>query len=1052
MQIQYDESFSEFKSKKISLSQITQKDIDCFEILNKYLIDHIATHYDDSKPAEQENQELYTFKIPRDRHRTLDYILSNILGFSSRKWDLIENSYTNHKYKLVNGILNIIVKKNVTKDTHLLFETTANNILALQNLGLTRSQALTSRVIETVGQYNLLVEERRIKSKIITNKTDLKKFIVARIQHQARLLQPIERCICDYKDKSAKDYYQEVERAVQNYTLTIKSEYLTLATLICAKESGKITDQLIENLKNLHLSEALINKFLQYDTDFLKNLAAQLKAHLNYATNFLKESITERLTPTQLSNNLQSFLFYQLNDSIDYAQAQNDLITASSDDSLFRGKLRDILVDTDVAIRDYTFDQINPITKEHQADFRTLETSKVHGTRFGENKVLYQSTFHAGRSKEDQERVLVGICALEERHKRKMGTATLQTKAVKSASWSNFSSQSKGQKAKRLLAWVLTTLCQAPLGIANIFVTAVSGQAPVAHWMQSIEKFFTRKFKIRSEYHHDFEKYCDKLGGNNLYTTTLIGRMFHRLFREITSTVVHSPRLMFEKLHEQGLEFAEDIESGLWSKTIKRFSKPKTNDEQEILLKQSEASGISLQQYEEWVESAKRINSLAVSNNILFKQPVKYAHASQPLDPYHPHDLISSLVNATVGFVDFFKDGVFEKHPVTAFIATLAYVLGGSAVMTPAILIAILTKAGFPLAHATKIVIACQAVGKPIAKAGMSQAIASGFTLAKIMGVSMNASYQGFDSALAKIIQEISKKPLLYTIGIFMSYGFGALITDIINIPGVTDYFSEEIGTVPALGQMMIGAKLGMISLEAALPEDEEHPSIVAEFIADMTKNMMILFRVLLTPLSLSSRPFKDAGVQLGKGAVIVAHGFNKLTHLFAQMIVQPLKTFLEVGTTLYANTAKLIDVFSQIFRKKKNHAVPTVGTVFAAKHEALQAGTHVSFFFREHCSREPARYYSRLVKEWDKPALGQQNDYNMIAEHLKGESHQRQPQELPDGALPVVIKEVIEKIENPASKRKSMTIDSCAKEAKRAYTQYYPSELPVVLPRALAT
>lgn len=960
-------TFSEAYPNKVSLSSITDNDVLFFEILNKYLIDHLITHFNESRPEREENQEIYTFKIPQPRHRLLDFFLKDIVQVGEMPWQLIENGYTNHKYKLSHGILDIVVKKNVTKDSEVLFYTSANTVLKLQNMGLTKSEALTAKVIESLGHYNFIVEERRIKSNIVTNKTDLKRCIVARAQHFARLLQPLERCISDYRNLSTMTYQQNVATAAHTFIALLEQEYDTLLMAISELRTSGLSTQTKQELNQLHLSEDLINKFLTYDHYFLEKLADQYKTCLERIHNFCSLLTANNTTSQEISNALQAFEIYELHEMLDFAQAQNDSITANADDSLFRGRLRDEIIEADLIVAHYIFDQINPITKEHQSDFRKPSSNLNHLDHEGENKVLYKSSYHVGRSKEDLQHVLLGITALDDQNKQKLGGTIQQPEVVLSPGWNNFSKQGKSQKWQRLFAWGLTTLCHAPLSIANLIVTSFTGQAPIANLMQKIEDRINKKFNIREEYHHNYFKFKERLGGNNLYTSTLIGRMFYKLTREVLALVVSAPSAVFTKLKEQFSSLMVDFEEGVWGKLYRKIV-PQNRSQHVSLARTESIKNTQLSRFNNWLDTAETLNSIHGAK--LWSNQVDYATVKDHLNPYVPHDLVSSLVNATTGFMELFKDGIFEKHPVTGFIAALAYTFGGFAVLSPNTLEAILIKSGFDAHTATKIIAACQAIGKPIAKAGTSQAIASGFTLAKMMGVTLNVTTQGFDSALAKIIQEVSKDPLLYGMGICVSYGFGHMVTDEFHIPYISSYFKEEIGSAPALGKIMIGAKLGMLSLEAALPEDEHHPSIIAEFIADVIHNTMLVTRIVLTPITLTTRPFVETGHQLTRGMGIVLNAINKLATVTAQVLLVVPKTLLEVGTTLLVNCAKAFDHMLFHHESKGHHEVIGAAPLITAKQEIMHTGSHVGLFFREHLSRKPERYYGHAVKSLDTPPV----------------------------------------------------------------------------------
>lgn len=962
------------KQKKVfrvqPLSKMTESEIIYYELINKYIIDNVLSIYDKQNAKKQENQEIYTLRIPKPRHWTLDFISTKIFRRPSKKWIPFKNTYTNHKFKLKNGLLSILVQKNVSKDTNIFYYTSANEILALQNYGLTKSQAITSQIIEILGEYNLIVEERRIKSNIVTNKTELKKFIVSEAQKDIRLLQPIERLICGYYDETG-NYISNVKETVESYANQLGKKILQLKRL--ANNTKLSPDQQKTILSELGLSPHTLSLFYQYDKNILNDLIIQLFGRYAHAKQFAQD-IQPNSTPEKVSDQLQAFILFQLNENVRSCAALNELITTNSDDSLFRGKLRNQLIEADLAIARYIFDPFNPITREHQSDYRVEDENQ----KYGENKVLYQSRMHAGHSKRDQERVLLGITALDEAHKGSMSAP----KIVRSAAWNNFSSRTKDQKLNRFAAWIITTILHIPLVPVNIVVTTVSGKSPIARYMQKIEDYINFKFGLKEKFDHDFYQFSSLLGGNNLYTSTLLGKMLNHVVNEFTSVIVQAPKLIYQKIGNQIELLKNDFRTGLWSKLFKQAPIPV----QEV--NASEACPVLHEKFERietLVGYAKTLNLF--KDDQFFKKNIAYALPKKSLDPYIPNDLLSSAINGLTGFLSFFKDSVIEKNPYIGFIAAIAYACGGASVIAPAVLKALLLKLGFSSPQVSNIVTVLQDIGKPLAKGNHGQAIASGYTLAQAMSVSMNTMSQGFDSALFELIDEVRKEPLLYTMGIGIAYGFGHLFTDILDIPGFTSFLQEDMGTTPSLCKIMIGAKLGFISLETALPEDEQHQSILATFLSDMAKNLVLLIRLGLSPLSLSAKPWADLSSQMSRALAILLNAGNRIAVLLTQCLVLIPKTLLEVTTTTYANAAKGISKFLSSFYQKDSHAIFTVGNILRAKDALLHIGARINFFFRENLSRRLERSYSKAVKSMEGGHQQEQplaQDYSAILKQLK--------------------------------------------------------------------
>jgi hypothetical protein len=960
----------------IRLSDFSLNDLTIYKIINKYIIDNILSHYDESRQAEQENQEIHTLKIPKSRHFTLDWFRTTLLRQKSVPWEPFENSFTNHKFNLNKGILSILVRNNFTKDTDIFYYTSANELLALQDRGLTKSQALTSKVIETIGKYNSLDEKRLIDENMqfTTNKTPLKKLIVADAQKHIRWLQAIERLINNHKLKTVSEYKTGIEKLITDYIQQINEELKALKKLISVRNESGILDE--SSLVSLGFKDVTTTLLLKYHKDFFTDLIRDAKVKLNHAQQMLT-LISKGNDCISLSDQLQSFLIFQLSSIILSSTALNNQITRDSDDSIFPGELGSYLIDADIAITNYIFDPLNFITKSHQSDYRLSgnEQDDHLAGDYGQNKILYQSKKHLGSDKKDLEKVLRGICSLNE---TTSGEARIEPTVVRSAAWSRFIKKIKPHKYKRFLAWLCKEILLLPLSIPNILITAITRKAIIANIMYKIERWVQNIFRLSNNYEHPFYYYRSLLGVNNLYISTLIGKMLNNVLHEFTSVIIEAPKFIYRKVTAQLHLIKNDFKTGLLRLLGFKFEQAARSEPPVIFDQQKEKF------FHKLVSLGKQLNNL---NDIrLFETTVNYATPRNPLDPYLPKDILSSSVNGLIAFVNFFKDTIFEKHPIIGFVAALAYVLGGSAVLTPSALLAILAKIGFTQQNAAHFISALQQIGEPLAKGELSQAIASGFTLAKATGIAIDTITQGFDSALSELITDFIQNPLLYAAGVAIAFACGHFFTDVIDVPGFTDMLREDLGTFPPLCKIMIGAKLGLISLETALPEDEEHPSVLAIFISDIFTNLMICIRLLLSPFSLSLQPLKDASHQLIKGAAIILNAINRLAVTAGQMLLMVPKNIAEVAIICYINIAKLVTIVFRAcdFRKTSHaHDIPTVRTVLKIKNSVASCGYQVTFFIRDKCSRQLERFYSRQVKKLEN--VNEENiDYSKIIKQLR--------------------------------------------------------------------
>lgn len=649
----------------------------------------------------------------------------------------------------------------------------------------------------------------------------------------------------------------------------------------------------------------------------------------------------------------------------------NDQLTLNTSDSLFQGLLRDYLIDADLIINSYAFDPTQPITREHQSDFRAPVGPTTQS--FGENKLLYQSDRHVGHSRNQQENLLLGITVLDEQDNPQKNPPP-KVEQVLSPGWNNFSTTMQDNKLKRFGAWLSTHIIHSPLSILDIFVTGFTGKPYIADLMHKVEDDINEYFSIPEDNLNQFQYYASFIGSNNTYISTLIGKVINNILKECTAFIVQAPKLIYKKIKRQLKLLGSDFKNGCWGKIFKKDPVPSQRED-------GDSQTMSKTQFDTLqglVTKAKVLNQIQHAH---IYQNVQYAMPIQPLEPYEPNDIISFAVSGITGFTNFFKDQVFEKRPFIGLICAIAYAFGGCAVIAPAALKLILTKIGLTASQVSETIKLLQDIGAPLANGEIGHAIASGFTLAKAVGLTLDTATQGCDSALFELINNIRKNPLLYLAGIGVAYGFGHLVTDVVEIPLVSEYFRDEIGTAPVLSKIMIGAKLGLVSIETAIPEDEAHKSILAEFVSSLTKTFMVLLRAGLSIFSLSKEPWTALYQQAVEFGAIIAHAANRLAVTASQLLVQVPKNLLEVATTCYSTLAKIIHYpFSWLYQSGK--ATPTVSTVLQLKRACLNKGYWFNSFFRDNLSRPLERAYTKAVHEINQERNAK-TDYATILQQL---------------------------------------------------------------------
>jgi hypothetical protein len=961
------------------LAKITADDIASYKIINQNILNTIFCK-DNLERGGQKSQRVKILRIPKPRHYILDKILTK-LGFPLQ-WKHWETIATNHKFKLQNDdILNIYVKNNINKETDIIYVTTADQILKLQDFGQTRSEALTAKVIEAVGHYNVIVADRRISAHIKTNKTSLKEYIVKTVQQQARLLQPIERLICNYHHKDEATYKNKVKQAFADYMGKLDAQLDAITTITTNNNQRPANN-------DLDLDQDTLNGFLKYNPQFLRTLQAKLQELKNNAQQFQKVVDSSLVSATDISTQLQSFLRYT-NEIVQGAQEQNDQITWNSNDSLFRGKLREYLVDADKVISSYVFDQHNPITREHQSDFRTDPKNNpdaINDEGYGTNRVVYHSKNNIPRNRKGFENLLYAITTLQGK-----GNDEAKIVSVRSASWNHFATRTKSQKLPRLLASCLTFFPHLILGIFNIPWVAITGSTIIADFMQKIENYIRYEIcKVKDDYEPDFYKFSSKIGVNNIYTSTIIGNMLNKVVSELTAFILQTPQLIQHKMAEQFNLLVNDMKTGYWSD---RFKPSPAAPNNEVVFSDSQKQKLQ-ERLLPFMEDAQKLNLISSFTEAHYAQP------QQHLDPYYPQGIVS-IVYGIESFVNLLKDNVFEKHPVASLAATFAYLAGGVAVLNPMLFQLVLAKIGYTSTQIPQIVESFQAIGKFMGNGNIGEAISAGFTSAQAVGVTLNTATQGLESTLADMLNDFRHDHFTYITAFMIAYGFGYLLTE--KIPVVSESLKEEIGN-KYFGRVLIGAKVGLIGLEAAIPEDEEQKSILAHFFSDVAETLLIIGRIVCSVVTWSKQPYIDLGKQILRSVAAVVYALNRIFVLLAQMIIQIPKTTLEVVTTILVNLQKLL---LWPFARNSGHTL-LGGYLIKGKDSLLHLGYRLGFQVREKIARGLDRVIGATIKGLDKhkssaeppknPGIDQQQIHNFL---LNLSQQQSQPLQQ---AIPVVI------------------------------------------------
>lgn len=191
-------------------------------------------------------------------------------------------------------------------------------------------------------------------------------------------------------------------------------------------------------------------------------------------------------------------------------------------------------------------------------------------------------------------------------------------------------------------------------------------------------------------------------------------------------------------------------------------------------------SGDSEQIYERFTEAC---NHLAITPYNLHAQ--------------HNRDILSSFGNGIRQFVNFFTEHM-KKSPSLA--ANFAYVYAGAGSLV------LLSSSSVPSAlRPLKSVL--DTIGAAMSGSTIGQAIAAGFTLAKLQAGIQDALSTGSRSFIASGARDFSNRPLDITTMALAGYALGKLVDTYEIFGPFHDYLKEEEGNVPFFAQLMFAGK-----------------------------------------------------------------------------------------------------------------------------------------------------------------------------------------------------------------------------------------------------
>lgn len=819
-------------------------------------------------------------------NRAKNFVRKNITQRSTfeEKPNYVERA-VNHKHKLDSGnVLNVIVEKNLTKDTTIAYYTTANNILELQKYGMTKSEALTAQLIETVGAYRLGVVKRAIDSGIQTTKTDLKLMIVDTLNERVKLLQPIERLInTDRENFDGAAFF--------DYIKNLREHRNFYSSLIDRKKSdfNSLPDE--------------IKKFLQYDPDYLEEMKKNISRELENANKLASKLfayttepyvLNPRISDDERNSLLMNYIRKRLDRIAMDAREQNQQITQGSLDSTFRGKLDQALSNAIVLTTSYTFDQHNPITKEHQSDYKNSDSD-------GTNKLIYNSRQNIGLSKSGLEDLLKVIVTVEN------GGVT------------NLLDNNQRDEKNRLKT-----------------VSSAGWRAPS----------FKKRDDLFSKQYRNLKR---NIGSVNAFFRGIINGA-----KEIGGFVALVLPTVWDNFKSQALHIRDDYtKHSKWPTIMRKLGLMKEKPPEQT------APVIIDEKLQAFITEAKKDafeKNPIIRDHSLDKGSLTFAIPKSHLHAYKPDDFFTDVVGSIGGIIDFVKDDLADKHPVTFLAIALAYVGGAATFVTPVQFKAILAKLGLKKPTIDKVMSTLKSAATYETHGNAFEVGTTwAFTEAKFIGLVTNLSIEGAEGWLPKFVANVAKNPAAVIAAVGAAYGIGLGI-NYGNIPGLTNTLKDSEGRGAWIEEMVVGGKLAAVSGEMLLPSHGAK-SRLAEYLGTALKFALTLVRAIVSIPALSTQPWKELGTMLKNGGASLAYNLDFLARKIFQVLKAAPKLLVDSGVMMISTLAKLQKPFKAIaslFSKPEtvNTKSSGLGKLYRAQKKGYNAADYIARGISDEMSR----------------------------------------------------------------------------------------------------
>jgi hypothetical protein len=499
----------------------------------------------------------------------------------------------------------------------------------------------------------------------------------------------------------------------------------------------------------------------------------------NYLTTVQNQENLHSFNRARGPNSILEFVKQQMTHGLYELQGINQDITYSTDRyfALTRGEMNGLIEDARKVIDD------------HQADIRNAITDAHHGLFSKNNEQLVTYDFSEETlTPQRQGEILLGISFIEEWDKvdienlsvsNKTGTESLDV--INATKWKNHRN-------------ITTFLKSTAFFILNFFKSII---LPTKAWEE--ESWTNKNFHLVAT---DLRKHI-----------TLTEPMWQKpikLFKQIGYA-------LFD-LFKGARNFSSQLSVKMPEHIINDWNSCDELSSLDTLLQKANKEIKAISKLEK-----NRLNQLLEHCNVKdlvqngSKQTSQLARVEYALTAGEQNDLLTSMTRGLNEFASVFTHNLYTKDPLAGIVFSAVFAVGAGVIYLPGA-----TASVFGSAYVNWFSNFSYSMGS----SKLAAVVSGGSTQAQLCATGLDALIHGPSGIATKALYRLGEDPL--TVGAYLAAatGLGYVLVNGIDgyaIPLISDFFKEDLGTVPEASYPFIGAKFGILLYEGLMIHKNGH-------------------------------------------------------------------------------------------------------------------------------------------------------------------------------------------------------------------------------------